>query len=62
MFDFLFRRGNPTNQWSRQAGVSLTVDLSKYAINSISVGPTLSSFHFLAAAIPNQHRHLSIMT
>jgi len=47
MFAFLFRRGNPTNQWSRQAGVSLTVDLSKYAINSISVGADAEQFSFL---------------
>ena len=47
MLDNLFRRRNPTNKWSRQANLSLTVDLSTYSLNSVPVGSRVEKFSFL---------------
>lgn len=47
MFDALFRRGNPTNTWSRDSGLTLTVDLSAPSLNSIGLGSAVNQFSFL---------------
>lgn len=38
LFDFLFRRGNPTNGWSRAPGLSLTAALDVPALNGVPLG------------------------
>ena len=45
MFDFIFRRSNPTNAWERQSNLSLSADLSTPAFNGVTVG---SSFEQLS--------------
>ena len=47
MLDSLFRRGNPTNAWTREPGLRLTVDLAMPSINSIPVGSIVDKFSFL---------------
>ncbi len=38
MLDFLFRRGNPTNNWRRSSGLSLTAELAIPALNGVALG------------------------
>ncbi|NNJ27523.1 hypothetical protein [Alienimonas chondri] len=47
MFDFLFRRGNASNRWSRPPGLELTVELSPPAINGTPLGSHVEDFSFL---------------
>ena len=47
MFDALFRRGNPTNNWSRDFGLTLDADLLDPSINSIRLGSVVDQFSFL---------------
>ncbi|QDT15252.1 hypothetical protein [Alienimonas californiensis] len=47
MLDALFRRGNPTNRWSRSPGLALTVDLSPPTINGVPIGSPVEEFWFL---------------
>jgi len=47
MVDFLFRRGNPTNSWTRAAGLTLKVDLLEPSLNSVPLGSSVDQFSFL---------------
>lgn len=47
MFDALFRRGNPTNNWNRDFDLTLTVDLLVPSINSIRLGSAVDQLSFL---------------
>ena len=47
MFDFLFRRGNPTNQWHQPPGFMLQIDLARATINDVPLGSNLQSYSFL---------------
>lgn len=47
MFDVFFRRGNPTNQWTRTPGLSLAADLSEPSLNKMPLGSPLEAFSFL---------------
>ena len=47
MFDAFFRRGNPTNQWTRNPGLSLAVNLSEPSLNKTPLGSKLEAFSFL---------------
>ncbi len=38
MLDFIFRRNNPTNTWTRRANLSLSADLSNWSINGVVSG------------------------
>ena len=38
MFDFIFRRNNPTNAWERRPNLDLSADLSTPAFGGITVG------------------------
>lgn len=38
MFDFLFRRGNPSNSWSRTPNLDLQLDLAAPSLNGIRLG------------------------
>ena len=45
--DALFRRGNPSNGWTRQQELTLTVDLLIPSINQVGVGSAADKFSFL---------------
>lgn len=38
MLDFIFRRNNPTNTWTRRANLNLSADLSNWSINGVAAG------------------------
>lgn len=38
MLDFIFRRGNPTNGWTRSTGLTLTASLDAPALNGVRLG------------------------
>lgn len=38
MFDFIFRRGNPTNGWKRSPDLTLTASLDEPALNGVILG------------------------
>lgn len=47
MFDFLFRRGNPTNDWQRSAYLKLTASLDIPEFNGIPLGARFDRVSFL---------------
>lgn len=47
MFDFLFRRGNPTNDWQRSTHVKLTVSLDIPEFNGLPLGTPFDQVSFL---------------
>jgi len=47
VLDSLFRRGNPTNSWTRSTGLKLSTDLTKPSLNGITVGSQVDRLSFL---------------
>ncbi|RCS52700.1 hypothetical protein DTL42_07635 [Bremerella cremea] len=47
MFDFLFRRGNPTNDWQRSSHLKLTASLDIPEFNGIPLGAPFERVSFL---------------
>jgi len=47
MLDMFFRRGNASNNWTRNPGLALAVDLSTQSINSIPIESAVDQFSFL---------------
>lgn len=47
MFDFLFRRGNPTNKWQQPPGFMLRTDLLRATVNDTKIGLSVQSYSFL---------------
>ena len=47
MFDFILRRGNPTNRWQRASDLALTVVLDAPAINGVALGDSFRLLSFL---------------
>ena len=47
MFDFVFRRNNPTNAWQRRPNLNLSADLSTPAFGGITVGSPFEQLSYL---------------
>ena len=47
MFDFIFRRNNPTNAWERQPDLNLSADLSTPAFSGVTVGSPFEQLSYL---------------
>ena len=47
MFDFIFRRNNPTNAWERRPNLNLSADLSTPAFGGITVGSPFEQLSYL---------------
>lgn len=47
MFDFLFRRGNPTNRWSRARSLTLRAALDVPSLNCVALGMPFERLSFL---------------
>ena len=47
MFDFIFRRNNPTNAWERQPNLNLSADLSTPAFSGVTVGSPFEQLSYL---------------
>ncbi len=47
MFDFLFRRGNPTNDWQRSAHLNLTASLDIPEFNGLPLGTPFDQVSYL---------------
>jgi hypothetical protein len=47
MFRFLFGPRNPTREWQRADGLSLTIDLNRASINDVLLGQPLNRLSFL---------------
>ena len=47
MFDFIFRRNNPTNAWERRPDLDLSADLSTPAFGGITVGSPFEQLSYL---------------
>ena len=59
MLDFIFRRGNPTNNWRRSAGLTLSVALDEPSINGIPLNSPLNRFSSLGRDDRSQSGFLS---
>ncbi|MCH2209904.1 MAG: hypothetical protein MK110_01270 [Fuerstiella sp.] len=47
MFDFIFRRGNPTNDWHQPPDLKLTAELDMPSLNGIRLGARFDQLSFL---------------
>ena len=47
MFDFIFRRNNPTNAWERRPNLNLSADLSTPAFGGVTVGSPFEQLSYL---------------
>lgn len=47
MFDFIFRRGNPTNSWRRSDNLALVAALDEPSLNGVRPGARLDSLSWL---------------
>lgn len=47
IFDFLFRRGNPTNPWRREPGLNLIAELALPALSGVTLGSPCNKLSFL---------------
>lgn len=47
MFDFLFRRGNPTNDWKRSRQLTLSVALDTPSLNGVTLGSRFDCLSYL---------------
>ena len=47
MFDFIFRRNNPTNAWERRPNLNLSADLSTPAFSGVTVGSPFEQLSYL---------------
>ena len=54
MLDWLLRRGNPTNKWSRSTDLNLTVELRQPSINKVPAGSSIADLAFLGRSASNE--------
>lgn len=53
MLDSLFRRGNPTNSWTRSTGLKLSADLTQPTLNGITIGSQIDKLSFFGRSTSN---------